>query len=165
VPGFEFLTTSCCLALVKLFELVQGGRFATGPLPRRGAGGNSSTGRPVRDAVSDFHGVSPQGACGGSIDDVTADGYCLQHHGRRFEIDATWRPRLSCLRQRRSQFDAALRRDDRDRLLVLRSSRDRCADIRLGKTVDTESGSVPLSVQFSVCDTWWAPAIGKYELR
>jgi hypothetical protein len=34
-----------------------------------------------------------------------------------------------------------------------------------GKSVETESGPVPPSVQCSACGTWWTPAIGTYELR
>jgi hypothetical protein len=33
-----------------------------------------------------------------------------------------------------------------------------------GKGVDTESGSVPPSVQCSVCGTWWTPAIRAYDV-
>lgn len=33
-----------------------------------------------------------------------------------------------------------------------------------GKSVDTEFGPVPPSVQCSVCGTWWTPAIGTYDL-
>jgi hypothetical protein len=34
-----------------------------------------------------------------------------------------------------------------------------------GKSVETEFGPVPPSVQCSVCGTWWTPAIGTYEVR
>jgi hypothetical protein len=33
-----------------------------------------------------------------------------------------------------------------------------------GKSVDTESGPVPPSIQCSVCGNWWTPAIGTYEV-
>jgi len=34
-----------------------------------------------------------------------------------------------------------------------------------GKSVQTESGPVSPSVECSVCDTWWTPATGTYEVR
>jgi hypothetical protein len=34
-----------------------------------------------------------------------------------------------------------------------------------GKSVETEPGPVPPSIQCSVCGAWWTPPMGTYEIR
>jgi hypothetical protein len=34
-----------------------------------------------------------------------------------------------------------------------------------GKSIETEAGPVPPSVQYGVCGSWWTPPMGTYEIR
>ena len=35
----------------------------------------------------------------------------------------------------------------------------------LGKSVETEAGPVPPSIQCGVCGSWWTPPMDTYEIR